>query len=161
MVVVRSFFHVQEQVNCVTLNCRSVVNKDVVVGQYLREEKISFAILTETWHSDEKQHQYETSDLNHFGYKLSVVNRQNRIGGGIVLTYTNKINVTKLSCGSTVSFENGIWKLVFTNICIHVIGIYRPPSASTDRQFVNEFFLWKQQCPSILTCLLRETLTCT
>jgi len=59
----------------VTLNCRSVVNKDVVVGRYLREEKISFAIFTETWYSDEKQHKYETSDLNPFSHKLSVVNR--------------------------------------------------------------------------------------
>ena len=68
------------------------------------------------------------------------MNKQNRKGGRIALTYTNTINVTKLSGGSTVSFEYGIWKLVFKNICIHIIGIYRPPSASTHRQFVNEFF---------------------
>jgi len=140
--------HVQEQVNCVTLNCRSVVNKDVVASQYFCEEKISFAILTETWYSDEKQHQYETSDLNNFGYKLGVVNRQNRIGGGIALTYTNKINVTQLSGGSSVSFEYGIWKLVFKNICIQVIGIYRPPSASTHRQFVNDLFQFMETAMS-------------
>ena len=122
---------------CVTLNCRSVVNKDLVVGKYLREEKISFAILTETWYSDEKQHQYETSDLNYFGYKLSVVYTKNRIGVEIALTYMNKINVTKRSGGSSVSFEYGVWKLVFKNLCIHVIGIYRPTSASTHRQFVR------------------------
>jgi len=65
-----------EQIQCITLNCRSVINNNNVVGQYIRDEKIDFALLTETWYSDDKQHQPETSDLNQLGYNLSVVNRQ-------------------------------------------------------------------------------------
>jgi len=46
--------------------------------------------------------------------------------------------VTKLSGGSTVSFEYGIWKLVFK----------KNPSASTHRQFVNDFFQFMETAMS-------------
>lgn len=42
-----------EQVSCLTPNCSTVVNKDYFVSQYLREQSIDFALLTETWHSDD------------------------------------------------------------------------------------------------------------
>lgn len=100
----------QEQDKYMTFNCRSVVTKDVTVGQYLREEKMDLALLTETWYSDDKQHQFETSDVNRFGYKLSVMNRKNRIGGEIALAYRNVINVTKVSSGSPICFDYGIWE---------------------------------------------------
>ena len=54
----------QEQISCLTLNCRAAVNKDVLVGQYLREEKSDFALLTATWYSDATPNQFETSDVN-------------------------------------------------------------------------------------------------
>ena len=34
------------------------------------------------------------------------------------------------------------------NICIHVIGIYRPPSASAHRLFVNDFILFMETAMS-------------
>jgi len=123
-----------------TINCRSSVNKDTLIGQILRDEKIDFALLTETWYSDEKPHQYESSDLNQNGYKISVANRKNRIGGGIDLTYRNGITMRNISCGSTSSFEFGIWQLIFKSITMHVIGIYRPPSLASCTQFVSDFF---------------------
>lgn len=129
-----------ENVTCMTLNCRSVVNKDVLVGQLLREEKTDFALLTETWYSDEKQHQYESSDLNQNGYRISVANRQNRIGGGIALTYRTTANVRRLSADMSGSFEYGVWQLTLKNITIHIVGIYRPPSLATPVQFVSDFF---------------------
>ena len=129
-----------ERVTCMTINCRSAIKKDNLIGQMLREAKTDFAVLTETWYSDEKPHQYETSDFNQNGYNISVVNRKNRIGGGIALTYKNGIAVTELSNSFTHSFEFGIWKLVFKNITMHVIGVYRPPSLSTCTQFVADFF---------------------
>ena len=54
----------RKNVTCLTLNCHSVDNKDVLVGQLLREDNIDFALLTETWYSDDKQSHFETSDLN-------------------------------------------------------------------------------------------------
>lgn len=60
-------YKIQEKVVCMTNNCRSVVNKDSlihgVIGQILREEKVDFVLLTETWYSDDKPHQFETSDF--------------------------------------------------------------------------------------------------
>ena len=47
-----------------TNNCRSAVKKNNIIGKILREKKTDFAVLTETWYSDEKSHQYETSDFN-------------------------------------------------------------------------------------------------
>ena len=88
--------------------------------------KIDFAVLTETWYADEKQHKFETSDLNQNGYKLSVANRKNKMGGGIALTCRSEVKMRKLKSGTTNSFEFGIWQLMFKNITMHVIGIYRP-----------------------------------
>ncbi len=83
-----------EKISCLTLNCHSVVrNKDVLIGQYLREEKIDFAVFTETWFSDEKLHQIDTSDLNQNGYTMSTVNRSNRTGGGVALTCRTGVTV--------------------------------------------------------------------
>jgi hypothetical protein len=123
-----------------TVNCRSLVRKDVLVGQLLREQKVDFAILTETWYSDEKQYQFETSDLNQNGYKISVSNRQNRIGGGVALTCRSGVNMRRLLSGAKSSFEYGVWQLIFKSITIHCVGIYRPPSLATPNQFVTEFF---------------------
>ena len=92
----------------------------------------------------QQKQQFQKLKLN----SIYIVNTQNRIGVGIALTYTKKINVTKLSGGSSVSFEYGVWKLVFKNICIHVIGIYRPTSASAHRQFVNDFFQFTERVMS-------------
>ena len=122
--------------SCLTLNCRSIVNKDNFGGQYLREQRIHFALLTETWYSDEKQHQYETSDFNQHGYKISVANHKNKIGGGIALTCKTEIKIRKMDHGTKQSFEFGIWKLIFKGITVHVVGIYRPPSLATCKQFV-------------------------
>ncbi|XP_060601863.1 uncharacterized protein LOC132755083 [Ruditapes philippinarum] len=128
-----------EKVTCATLNCRSAIRKDSFIGQILREEKIDFAILTETWFSDHKQHQFETSDLNQYGYKLSVTNRPNRIGGGIALTHRTTSNSRRISNGVTRSFEFGIWQLILKNITLHIMGVYRPPSLATNSQFVSDF----------------------
>ena len=128
-----------EKVTCATLNCRSAIRKDSFIGQILREEKIDFAVLTETWFSDHKQHQFETSDLNQYGYKISVTNRQNRIGGGIALTHRNTYTSRRISHGVTRSFEFGIWQHILKNITLHIMGVYRPPSLATNTQFISDF----------------------
>ena len=135
----------KEKVIAITLNCRSLVNKDVIIGQLLREDKVDFALLTETWYSDDKQHQFETCDLNQNGYKISVANRKNRIGGGIALTYRTGVNMRKITSGMSRCFEYGIWKLIFKNITLNILGIYRPPSLSTPAQFVSEFCLFMEE----------------
>ena len=105
-----------------------------------REQNIDFAILTETWYSDEKQHQFETSDLNQNGYKISVCNRRNKIGGGVALSCRSEVNMRKLLSGIESSFEYGLWRLIFKTITIHCVGVYRPPNTSTPTEFVSEFF---------------------
>ena len=108
-----------------------MVNKDVLIGQYLRENKTDFVLLTETWYTDDEQYKFECSELNQNGYKIRVANRQNRIGGGIAVLCKSNIDMVLLKRGCKRSFEFGIWKLVFKNITIHVIGVYRPLSLST------------------------------
>jgi hypothetical protein len=130
----------KENVICLNLNCHSVIGKDVLVGQELREQKADFAILTETWYSDEKESQFLTSDFNQNGYKVSVANRQNKSGGGVALTCRVGINMRRLLSGAMRSFEYGVWQLVFKSMTIHCVGIYRPPILATPNQFVNEFF---------------------
>jgi hypothetical protein len=115
------------------------VNKDVLIGQLLREDNVDFALLTETWYSDDKQHQFESCDLNQHGFKISVANRQNRIGDGIALTCRTGVNMRKIKSGVNSCFEFGIWKTIFKNVTMNIVGIYRPPSLSTPAKFVSEF----------------------
>ena len=102
--------------------------KMFLIGQYLREEKNDFAVFTETWSSDEKQHQIDTSDLNQNGYTMSTVNRSSRIGGGVALTCRTWVTVRKVSSSKNRTFEHGIWQLILKNITINVVGVYRPQS---------------------------------
>ena len=74
------------------------------------------------------------------GYKLSVANRKNKMGGGIALTCRSEVKMRKLKSGTTNSFEFGIWQLMFKNITMHAIGIYRPQWMSTCAQFLTGFF---------------------
>ena len=53
----------------------------------MRENKIDFAVLTETWFTERNRHLYESSELNTFGYKLKTVNRLCGDGGGIALVH--------------------------------------------------------------------------
>lgn len=137
--------NVSDNVTCITLNCGSANKKDTIIGQYLREEKIDFGLLTETWYSDNKQHQFQTSDLNQNQYNISAANREGRVGGGIALVCRNGINMIKIDSGTTDSFEFGIWKLIFKHITLHVIGIYRPPSLTTVTQFADDFSTFSEQ----------------
>ena len=75
----KNYKQINEKVSCITLNCRSTNKKDTIIGQYLTEDDISLALLTETWFSDYKQHQYETSDLNQNAYKISIENRKEKL----------------------------------------------------------------------------------
>ena len=106
----------------------------------LREDRTDFALLTETWYSDEKQHHFETSDLNQNGYKMSVAIRRNKIGGGVALTCKSGVNMRKIVSGTTQSFEYGVWQLILKNITINCVGVHRPPSLATPVQFVSHFF---------------------
>ena len=45
-----------------------------------------------------------------------------------------------ISSGTTNSFEFGLWRLIFKNITMHIVGIYRPPSLTSITQFVADFF---------------------
>ena len=126
----------------------------MLVLDNIYEIKKDFALLIETWYSDDKQHQHKTSDLNQLGYKLSVVNGQfKKKVGGIAMTYRTNIDMSNPSSGSTKCFEYGTWRLILRNITLHVMGLYRPPSASTYGQFVVDFFiLWNKLCKNIPTC---------
>jgi hypothetical protein len=101
-----------QNVTCITLNCHSVLHKDILIGQYLREENIDFALLTETWYSNDRQDQIDTSDLNQNGYKICAVNRPNRTGGGIALVHRTGVNVRK----SRVHLKIPL-KMAFGNLC--------------------------------------------
>ena len=50
------------------------------------------------------------------------------------------MNMRRLARKNARTFEYGIWQLIFKNITIHVIGVYRSGSVSTPAQFMPEFF---------------------
>ena len=118
----------------------------LVLDNTYEMKKKDFALWIETWYSDDRQHHPETSDLNQLGYKLSVVNRQfKKKVGGISMAYRTTINMSNPLSGSTKCFEYGTWRLILRNITLHVMGLYRPPPASTYGQFVVDFFYFMEK----------------
>ena len=73
-------------------------------------------ILTETWFSDEKKHQFESSDLNQNGYKSSVSNQKSRIGSGAALVCRSDINMRRMSVGVKQSLNTEYGNLVLKTL---------------------------------------------
>ena len=84
---------------CICLaNIQSVKNKQLVLHQYLVENKVDLCILTETWlrNTEADQAWLQCSLINNSGFKCFASNRQDRRGGGLALICRDMYNIVPL-----------------------------------------------------------------
>ena len=81
----------------VTLNAQSIKNKDKLIVDYLLNEHIDVAIITETWLKDTDDIWLQGCELNKNGYKITSSNRKNRQGGGVALVYKDSLIIKMLN----------------------------------------------------------------
>lgn len=105
------------------MNCRSVVNKPVELEGLLVAHDAEFALLTETWLSDD----IFDSEFVPANYRVFRKDRDRR-GGGVAILFKSKLRVLMMP---DVSGVESIFCKVYINKIRHIIGIvYRPPNSS-------------------------------
>ena len=136
---------------CICLaNIQSVKNKQLILHQYLVENKINLCILTETWlrNTEADQAWLQCSMINNSGFKCFTSNRQDRRGGGLALICRNMYRVVPLGSGQLRlrSFQFAKWRIVLKHTTITILAIYHPPysnqTKATNHDFLDEFTNW-------------------
>ena len=125
------------------VNIRSLRGKCLPLSTYIKDSDLDFGIITETWLTDSDTIWIDACDLNKDGYRISVVNRQQRRGGGIAFVHKELIPTKLIDSGGKSSFEFGLWKLNIKNTPMYIVGIYHPPPSGANRvnnrTFIEEF----------------------
>ena len=123
----------------ILMNSQSIKNKDIAIRQIFDDSNADFAIITETWLSEDDDVWIMSSDLNNNGLSMRTVNRQGRVGGGIALIHSTKIKVKEKITGAKASFEYGVWQTQINKITTTVIALYRPPYSERNRSSIATF----------------------
>ena len=114
-------------IRIVTLNARSVKNKDQMIVQELTNNDIDAALITETWTKDTQEDLgwLNQPELCQGHYEISTHNRPGeKWGGGVALIFGRNNNIRRLENGNTSTLE---WRYPIRNKPIHTIGIYHSP----------------------------------
>ena len=82
------------QLSLLVLNAQSIKNKEILIMNYIIENRIEACIVMETWLSDGNDIWISTSGFTKHNYNITVSNRQNRRGGGLALIYKNNSKFT-------------------------------------------------------------------
>ena len=94
--------------------------------------------IAESWVSGEED-VIELSVIKDFGYKIDVVERKNRSGGGVSLIYRSNIQVSCVENGEYESFEYALWRMQLGNQQLIVLGVYKPPYSKAYPVTVSKF----------------------
>ena len=129
----------EDHVNLCTINIQSIKNKEAILLEYLTNNKINIALVTETWLSTSDTIWMSGNCLTQSGFSLDAINRVNRQGGGIALITTSNIKPTSLPLKETKCFEYGAWKIKYKSHDMVLLGIYHPPPSQKNLQTNIEF----------------------
>ena len=129
--------------------------KDLITDCSLN--KIDVFFIVESWVNSEDDI-IELSVIKDFGYKIDVVDRKKRSGGGVSLIYRSNIEVSCVEKGEYESFEYALWRMQLGNKQLIVLGMYRPPYSKTHPvtfakllgEFPEIYSTWKAQYKEIL-----------
>ena len=114
--------------------------RDVILDCSLN--RIDLCFIAESWVNSEND-VTDLSVLKDFGYKINVVNRKNRSGGGVGLIYRSNIKVICEKKGEHELFEYALWRMRLGSQQLIVLGAYRPPYSTahpvTVSKFLDEF----------------------
>ena len=110
---------------------------------YLLDNKVDIAVLTETWLSDNDEIWLKASDLNQHGYRTLHQNRPKCQGGGLAIICKSHLQVKQLDCGSKSSFEYLVCRISGKSVAVTIVAIYHPPYSatnnSTNAKLIDEF----------------------
>ena len=127
----------------VTINTRSIKQKEDIICGALNEYKINLLVTTETWLKDTQgdQQWLQGSELNRSGFQTLPINRETGKGGGIALTIKN-ITVKQQDTTEYNSFKHAVWNINHKDMpAFTVVAIYHPPSScqnSMDSIFIDQ-----------------------
>ena len=107
-------------------NVQSIKSKTELVIDYLLDNKVDIAILTETWLSDNDEIWLNASDLNQNGYKTINQNRPKRRGGGLAIVCKSHLQVKHLDGGSRSTFEYLVCRISGKSGCSYHCGNISP-----------------------------------
>ena len=130
-------FVAREHCKFALMNTRSVRNKAQFVKDYIDDNNIDIVALTETWLSDGEV----LTDLTNGGYNLVHLPRKNRRGGGVGLLFRSTFHLLSHKHMTTGTFEciNVTLRCQRTKVNIQLLVVYRPPSSSLPRAFLEDF----------------------
>ena len=136
------------------MNTRSVSNKAQFVKDYIDDHGIDIVALTETWLSDGEV----VTDLTNGGHNLVHLPRKNRRGGGVGLLYRSTFQLLSHKPMTTGTFEciTVTLRCQRTKVNIQLLVVYRPPSSSLPRAFLDDF----SQLLNNVANTLNETIIC-
>ena len=138
-------FTFTKQLNIVLINSQSIRNKDELIAEYLISNNINAWILTETWLTNSVNDKIwlECSEVQKYGYKISNINRKDRKGGGLAITYKNHLKVNVKKSSATQSFEYALWTLSTTSSRTNILAIYHSlyseKNPITNNMFLDDF----------------------
>ena len=129
-----------------TINVRSIKNKQQQIIKTSELKNTNFIILTETWlkNTDEEKAWVKSSHLdNSNNLRLDTVNRAARQGGGIALLHRKEYTTMRLESNLQLdTIEHVVWSTTIRNKKLTPVGIYHPPTGSsvgnTHTRFLEE-----------------------
>ena len=105
--------------------------------------RIDLCFIAELWVNREDD-VTELSVLKDFRYKINVVDRKNRIGGGVSLIYRSTIEVICEEKGEHELFEYAQWRMRLGSQQLILMGVYRAPFSTAHPVTVSKFL---DECP--------------
>ena len=93
------------------------------------EYKLDALLITETWlqNTIKDDTWLQASECHKDGHKISVINRQDKKGGGIAILYSTKYKIKTIEHTEYISFEGGIWHIQSGLTHYILLGVYHPP----------------------------------
>ena len=107
------------------LNAQSTRNKVDFISEYIVNDRINVAAMTETWLSPDDEQ--IVKDLTLEGYAIHHATRDGRRGGGVAIISESRYKPTAFPTQTFTSFETVSVKLSMKKATLILTTIYRPP----------------------------------
>ena len=109
--------------NACLINCQSVCNKAQVIKDYVVDNNLDIAVLTETWLCPSKDN--VCGDLTPSGFDFQHIPRKGKRGGGVGLLFKCTLKVSHIENETSSSFEAFSVCVTSESTSVRIIVIYR------------------------------------
>ena len=107
-------------------NVRSIKNKALDIFLCTIEYALDIHDLCETWLSDDDRDKIwsKATELNNNGYRILIINRKKKHGGGLALMVKKNINCKKVVYAPRQTFDFRVWKITSKNFTVNFLLVY-------------------------------------